>query len=246
MRSNQHTKFSLTPIAETLKETVRACRGLGIGIETQPLSEYVYQTTFLKMTGASEQKLKCIRWEMATYDYDYRYKMLSGQPGEYSSYRDKNTIFHEIIEVIKNLEPSFNPGILFGQTNKQAMLQKLQTEFESILEGSLLTIWDKRSYVNRLNITNTSFAFINKRSKSFELLNDHLTIFYKDTLYRHRNRCAHNLRSYQTSPTLNTLAHSTSSKDNYFNMFFVLILMDNIFMKAYEEYLRLLHLQTIY
>ena len=236
MHSNQHTKFILTPIAETLKETVNACRGLGIGIETQPLSEYVYQTTFLKMTGASEQKLKCICWEMATYDYDYRYKMSSGQLGECSSYRDKNTIFHAIIEVIKNLEPSFNPNVLFNQSNKQEILQKLQTEFTSTLDGSLLAIWDRRSYTNRLNIKDTSFVV-----NGCQLFGNDLISFYTDILYRHRNRCAHNLRSYQAPPTLKTLAKSPSSTDNYFNMFLVLILLDNIFMAAYKEYLRLLH-----
>ena len=236
MHNNQHTKFILTPIAKTLKETVNACRGLGIGIETQPLSEYVYQTTFLKMTGASEQKLKCICWEKATYDYEYRYKKLSNQLVECSKYTDKNTIFHEIIEAIKGLEPSFNPKFLFSPPNKQKMLQKLQTEFAYTLNGSLLTIWDKRAYNKQLDISDSSFAV-----HGYQLLDKDLISFYNDTLYRHRNRCAHNLRSYQTPPTLKILAQSPSGKDNYFNMFFVLILIDNIFMTAYKEYLRLLH-----
>lgn len=240
MRNNQHSKFILTPIAETLKESVSACRGLGIGIETQPLSEYVYQTTFLKMTGASEQKLKCICWEMATYDYEYRYKKLSKPLGECSDYDDKKKIFHEIIEEIKKIEPSFNPNALFCQQTKQEILRKVKTEFSSTLNGSLLTIWDKRSYANQLQVLETSFVIPNKNNNC-DLLNDMLTSFYKDTLYRHRNRCAHNLRSYQTPPTLKILAQSPSGKDNYFNMFFVLILMDNIFMTLYKEYLRLLH-----
>lgn len=236
MHNNQHTKFILTPIAEILEEAVNACRGLGFGLETQPLSEYVYQTTFLKMTGASEQKLKCICWEMATYDYEYRYKKLSKPLGECSCYEDKKQIFHEILEQIKKIDSSFDPNILFSQPNKQKILQNLQTEFSATLDGSLLTIWDKRSYANQLNIKNTSFAV-----NGCQLLGNDLISFYNDTLYRHRNRCAHNLKSYQTPPTLKILAKSPSGKDNYFNMFFVLILIDNIFMTAYKEYLRLLH-----
>ena len=60
-----------------MRETVTACTGIGDGVETQSLCEYVLQTTFLKMTGASEQKLKCICWEIATYDYEYRHRYLT-------------------------------------------------------------------------------------------------------------------------------------------------------------------------
>ena len=88
MRNNTHTKFILTPILSILKESIIACRGIGIGIETQALSEYVLQTTFLKMTGALEQKMKCICWEIASNDYEYRYQYLKKNYGECSSYKD--------------------------------------------------------------------------------------------------------------------------------------------------------------
>ena len=81
MQNNEQGKFILTPIADILQETVNACKGIGQGIETQSLGEYVLQTTFLKMTGAQEQKLKCICWEMATIDYRYRYQFLEGDGG---------------------------------------------------------------------------------------------------------------------------------------------------------------------
>ena len=51
-----------------------------------PLYDYVLQTTFLKMTGSQEQKLKCIQWELATDDYEYRYDILSKSIGELSNY----------------------------------------------------------------------------------------------------------------------------------------------------------------
>ena len=53
MVNAKHTKFILTPIFEILKDCVNATKGIGIGIETYPLCEYIMQTTFLKMTGAS-------------------------------------------------------------------------------------------------------------------------------------------------------------------------------------------------
>ena len=79
MGYGKHTKFILTPVFEILKDCVNATKGIGTGIETYPLCDYIMQTTFLKMTGASEQKLKCILWEIATNDYTFRYEFLRPQ-----------------------------------------------------------------------------------------------------------------------------------------------------------------------
>jgi hypothetical protein len=39
------------------------------------------QSIFIKMTGFQEQKLKCIVWELATDDYEYRYHKLTDKLG---------------------------------------------------------------------------------------------------------------------------------------------------------------------
>ena len=108
MRNNTHTKFLLTPILSILKESIIACRGIGIGIETQTLSEYVMQTIFLKMTGALEQKMKCICWEIASNDYEYRYQYLKKNYGECSRYEDKNHVYKDLINAIARINKSFN------------------------------------------------------------------------------------------------------------------------------------------
>lgn len=114
MRNNTHTKFILTPILSILKESIIACRGIGIGIETQTLSEYVMQTIFLKMTGALEQKMKCICWEIASNDYEYRYQYLKKNYGECSSYEDKNHVYKDLIEAILKINKNFNYETLFA------------------------------------------------------------------------------------------------------------------------------------
>ena len=103
MVNAKHTKFILTPIFEILKDCVNATKGIGIGIETYPLCEYIMQTTFLKMTGASEQKLKCILWEIATNDFHFRYEFLKTSYGECSNIKEKNKIFKEMVVQIKKL-----------------------------------------------------------------------------------------------------------------------------------------------
>ena len=66
---NNHTEFILSPITGILKDVVSASTGIGSGIETYPLCDYIMQSVFLKMTGFQEQKMKCICWELATNDY---------------------------------------------------------------------------------------------------------------------------------------------------------------------------------
>ena len=114
MRNNTHAKFILTPILCILKEGIIACRGIGIGIETQALSEYVMQTIFLKMTGALEQKMKCICWEIASNDYEYRCQYLKKNYGECSSYDDKNHVYKDLIEAILKINKNFNYETLFA------------------------------------------------------------------------------------------------------------------------------------
>ncbi len=252
MQRNNHTKFILTPIAGVLKDSVNACKGISDSIETQPLSEYIYQTTFLKMTGASEQKLKCICWEIATFDYDYRYQMLSKPLGECSSFEDKKNVFRDILKAIINLHPSYDFGALFTKEMKQELIENVRRNIISVIEGTILSTWEARSFLQfksnpiviNKEIDHKSFAnntLDNKAKMPCSFLENDLMEYYKTVVYRHRNRCAHNLRSYQNNlPTLKTLMSKNYECGHYFNIFFVLILMDVLYMTLYKEYLSIL------
>ena len=108
MYTDLHTDFILTPIKTILDEGVNACQSLPSGIESFPISEYHFQSLFLRMTGASEQKMKCIFWQMATDDVQYRYKYLNYQGiGECSTYASKNVVFKDLIAQICKKNPNF-------------------------------------------------------------------------------------------------------------------------------------------
>jgi len=100
-----HRDFIQTSIKEILIEGVNASRAIGNGIETQPLYTYIMPSLFLKMTGAQEQKLKCICWEIATHDYEYRRRLLENEDklGECSKYLAKNKIYTYLVKQIKSL-----------------------------------------------------------------------------------------------------------------------------------------------
>lgn len=269
---SKHSKFIKTPIFNILQECVLACNGLDDSIETQPLHEYIMQSVFLKMTGASEQKLKCICWEMATEDYEYRYKYLGNNYGECSNYEVKNKIYKEIIENIKKYEPSFNASDLIS--DKAKFLNDLKDEIKILIENSIISKWLEREFnffkEETISIKrdengkfksfscgffatnyckNTNDKKTNKQKEketekidfliSNKLFEKSLEIDFEKYVYNHRNRCAHNLISYQENlPTLSTLAEENYKYQNYFYRFYILILLDEIFMKLYDEYLK--------
>lgn len=296
MRSDREDKFILTPIINILQDTVTACAGIGCGIETQSLAEYVLQTTFLKMTGASEQKLKCICWELATNDYGYRYRYLKKNYGECSSYDDKSSIYKDLLNAISRFNPQYQVSSLFGdvdisakevelidqkiiQTQKNqekkkkrklteveleqlatgmrayyskkglcdkekfhfcrvVLFENIQDEIVEILKNSLVAKWEQHNYANyKMGWKKLSeFGF----AEGDTLLCKELQDFYVNYVYVHRNRCAHNLTSFQNNlPTLKTLTSDGFVYDNYFYRVSVLILLDEIFLRLYKKYIEL-------
>jgi hypothetical protein len=297
MQNNEQSKFIRTPITDILKDTVNACNGIGQGIETQSLGEYVLQTTFLKMTGASEQKLKCICWEMATRDYAYRYQYLKKNYGECSSYADKNSIYKDLIDRILAIDSDFSIDRLFEdvdisekideliekkikeaqkkqEANKNRVLntdeiqrleegirlqfnkngisdkdkscftrmvlfENIQDKLEDILDSTLIERWEQNDYLDYISLWKglSCYSF----AQGEMLLCKELHKLYTDIVYVHRNRCAHNLLSYQNNlPTLKTLLNENFVYDNYYFRFSILILLDEIFVRLYKAYMELI------
>lgn len=108
MYNSVHRSFITTPLIDVMQDGIAASASIKMGAESYPLGEYFFQTLFLRMTGAQEQKMKCLYWEMATNDYSYRYNLLHNKTyGECSNYADKNGIYKDIISLIKQLQPEF-------------------------------------------------------------------------------------------------------------------------------------------
>jgi len=232
----KHTDFILSPITRILQDVVAANSGVGNGIETYPLSEYIMQSVFLQMTGFQEQKMKCICWELATVDFQYRYDRYTKKPlGECSTYSDKKDIYNDLLKAIKQHKPDFN---LDTELNRIELRRRTFGDIRDVLINSSLSIWAESSFLEFVNngafFTHQQFALGN------DLLVNVLQAKYQ-LLYNHRNRCAHNTLSYQENlPTLKTLFNSNIKDDNYFVRFGLLILIDNIFIDLYEKYLEVL------
>jgi hypothetical protein len=234
MRPNIHTHFILSPITDILRDIVSASAGIGSGIETFPLCDYVMQSVFLKMTGFQEQKMKCICWEMATVDYEYRYEFTKMPLGECSSYSEKQKIYKDLIAQIEKY------GLEFSKINidKKDILATTSKDIIDTFSNTNLSIWAQKDILNfqaiLKNIKDTHFA--NQKGTLFA--DATLKKMYEDYLYRQRNRIAHNTFSYQQNlPTLKTLINEDYKYENYFVFFFILILIDKVFIELYKNYL---------
>ncbi|MEE1112821.1 MAG: hypothetical protein UH077_06520 [Bacteroidales bacterium] len=266
MCKSKHYNFITTPIFNILKESVIACRGIGDGIETQTISEYILQTTFLKMTGASEQKLKCICWELATNDYEYRYQYLNKNYGECSNYTDKNAIYNDLIKAIIKLDTSLIKKAGTGGMFILELIDNLKADdftgsickgIKNLVEDSTFSLFDPKGFSYFCSSYDTFFknkvfatlkenqdnndgfnSFLLANTKEGKQATDELKKYFESIVYRHRNRCAHNLTSYQENlPTLSTLSEKYYDYNNYFFRFSLLILIDKIFIRLYEKYI---------
>ena len=239
---SNHEAFIFSPITTVLEEAVSASYVINDGVETYPLSEYIIHSLFLKMTGFQEQKMKCIAWEMATYDYGYRRSLLQNEDklGEYSSYKAKSAIYKRLNELIKSLKASYDVNHL----TKQQWIDESVEEIKKIFSNSVLVTWTQRKYdyfVHGFKIGEEQILpsdtkmFKNKAqlSASVEVV---LELQYEE-LYNNRNRLAHNTLSYQENlPSLKSLQKEDDTSRNYFIWFFILVLIDRIFMEIFKVY----------
>ena len=84
--------------------------------------------------------------------------------------------------------------------------------------------------------------------KQLEKYENNISSFYINTelnlkikyeeLYDNRNKLAHNTLSYQDNlPSLKALQNEGDSSRNFFVWFFILVLIDNIFMDLFQKYM---------
>ena len=274
----KHDEFIMTPISSVIREAVTGSFGIGIGIETFPVSEYVMQSLFIKMTGFQEQKLKCIAWEIATNNFDYRRVLLEGkdQLGEYSNYQAKNTIYKRLIEAIKLCDKNFE---VKDSVDKKEILKNSLSEVKMKLKDTNLAQWSQKKFKyftdtkitaedqfmlketlfreppnsnkkpkepNRISETAcekekesylAKLKEYNVKMTSYQNeINYNLKTKYEE-LYLNRNRLAHNVKSYQKNlPSLNILRNENDGSRNYYIWFFILNLIDSVFIELYRVY----------
>lgn len=244
MYNSEHTDFITTPLLSILRNGFDASKGVGDGMEGYPLADYLLESLFIRLTGALEQKLKCICWDIATVDYEYRYEFLKNNNyGECSDYKSKNGIYNDLIEAINKYETDFEPSSILNKPFLDAVVQEINDLFET----SVIHTWKNKEYVfyqkNYSTILKDSQIGQGKQSgaKLYTLLQSSFKERYESIVYKHRNRCAHNTLSYQVNkPDLNVIADADYDYHNYFFRYAMIVVVDSIFISLYRKFIEVL------
>ena len=241
MKMSTHSDFILTPIASIIKDAAISCSLLSNGMSSYPLGEYLMQSIFLKMTGAQEQKFKCVAWDLATVDYSYRYELLRDGLGECSSYKDKNNIFVKLVDFI-NQTTSFSVDYNVLCQNAKSDIEYFNSKFGQYLGNSVSSYNDLSSVILKfINCSDGLFSLKehlhNNLSLASSSKNDDGKNLY-GLLWSHRNRCAHNIQSYQDNmPTLLELNKPIYKYYNYLVFIYILIIIDYKLMEFFKMFM---------
>lgn len=233
-----HTDFIISDIFDVVDDAIMSTSSIGQNIAHYSLCEYLFQSVFLRLTGYQEQKLKCILWEIASDDLDFRYKYLSGsvKVNECSQLRDKNIVYN-ILK--KTLEDKNHPFLFPDEIEINRQISEIKDNLISKFETSVFRKWLPREYSRFIEFS-SNIRY--KRDGYFTLKSifggDNYLNEAFDKLYRHRNRCAHNLLSYQSNvPKLLDFTKDVDGSDNYFTRILLLCMIDNVFTRMFKFYI---------
>lgn len=251
-----HSKFIQTPISNILNDAAQATNCIASGINVYPLCDYILQSVFMKMTGSQEQKMKCICWELATVNFDIRRELYSNWTlGECSRIEDKESVLKFMLKALCDIDEMFD---IHSFIDRQSILDETKFELESFYQKANLKGFAEKSFneykkiIDQIadkciysTVQKTKFLFAkcdncgraNKNNYPLTCSTKKGLRFMYDKLYLHRNRCAHNLTSYQQNlPALNTLRNTEYLYENYFIRFALLIIIDKVMIKLYRTF----------
>lgn len=243
-----HSNFIYTPLSDILEDAANATQCIGQSIDIYPLCDYIMQSIFMKMTGAQEQKMKCICWELATVDFEIRYDLYNNWTlGECSTLSAKNKIFVILLKAISKIKDDFNPN---SAIDKNSILQATKDTLIKFHRNSNINSFSSREYQEFIKIFDTIedkciYQILDKNQLLFskcDNCSNHKTCTKLKILdnmysrmYAHRNRCAHNLMSYQQNlPSLKSLSSADYIYENYYIRFALLIIIDLIITELYR------------
>lgn len=243
-----HSDFILAPVSDILRDTSTITHSMNRGIEMYPLWDNIMQSIFMKMTGAQEQKMKCICWEIATIDFDLRRDIyIPWKLNECSQIDDKRKVLKYLRDAIVKLKKDFDLSSI--DTNDiWSRTKDILDEFHTNTSNMGFCEREYQEYVEIFNSTGGSCLDISaffrncnncthkkEANKPFTCtIKKGLNEMY-DCLYLHRNRCAHNLTSYQQNrPSLEILSDIDSVYQNYYIRFALLMIIDKMMISLYR------------
>jgi len=250
MNRDEHKTYIKNDLSKIVQEVVCSANLLGDGMEFFAVNGYLLQSLFLQMTGAQEQKMKCICWELATDDLNYRHKRYytGWTLNQCSTLNDKTHIYEDLLKAIVRREPTFQ--LFVNDTAKRIFRDEILEQMKTVFENTNIALCHKQKYesfkaifmnLDEKNIVTDKkniFKNGNKDAPVFNVTPDTEIYAIYSLLYKHRNRCAHNTPSYQLNfPHLQDLRDEKLQKyDNIFLFYALLLMIDGIFRRLFVKY----------
>lgn len=260
MNRDEHKTYIKNDLAKIMREVVCSANLLGNGMEFFAVNGYLLQSLFLQMTGAQEQKMKCICWELATDDLSYRHRRYytGWTLNQCSTLNDKNHVYEDLLRAIVCRESTFK--LFVDNTAKRNFLDDILDQMKTVFENTNIALCNKPKYelfkaifmnLKEENIvTDKKYIFQNgnKDAPISNVTPDTEVFAIYSLLYKHRNRCAHNTPSYQLNfPHLQDLRDVKFQKyDNIFLFYALLLMIDGIFRRLFVKYESLREMEPIY
>lgn len=250
MNRDEHRTYIRSDLASIMREVVCSANLLGNGMEFFAVNGYLLQSLFLQMTGAQEQKIKCICWELASDDLNYRYKRYYNgwTLNQCSTLDDKNRVYEDLLSAIVCRVPNF--ALFTDNTAKRIFCDEILEQMKKVFDDTNIAKFHKRKYESfkalftNLNSNNIAvdkkhiFKNGNKEAPISAVATDTEMFAIYSLLYKHRNRCAHNTPSYQLNlPHLHELRDLKYQKyDNIFMFYASLLMIDGILRRLFVKY----------
>ena len=236
-----------------MDDSARALLSADRGMNYASTYEYILQAVFMRMTGYLEQKLKCVCWELATQDYEYRFvRYLAGRGVGCSQYHDKKQILNDLVEAIEKLGCKFQ---VLNQERKNILNAAMLAldEFHTLSKAGLCGdgVFDiSMALLKRISVDDIlpqvkdkwDFFSGDPKASGGHLIGKkvNLQYLYEVAVYRHRNRCAHNTLCYQTNhPDLRSIVRDDFAYQNYYVRLFILLLIDQIVVAVFKRWQRI-------
>ena len=236
MFCSETDEFIFSPLSGLLDDAVDALETVERGMKSYCVADWIMPAIFLRMTGAQEQKLKCINWNLGSLDLELRYNRYSSKMGEMSSYDDKNKLCDDLLTYILSHSRNLSPTTV---VDRQTLLDKARLVVEDSCGISVMKVWyagDYKDFEEVMSVFKAQeLAVWNSNNNKFSsLLSGNLLSAFQ-ALYCHRNRCAHNTTSYQKNlPKFDVLSGPNAKYENYFIHYYILVLLDLLFVQLYR------------
>ena len=232
-------RFVDSDILTELEKALDAFDMLPSGIQSYTLCEYLLQSIFLQMSGHQEQKCKVMLWNIASVDLDCRYEILSGKLSinEASKFEDKEKVYKQLIKSSAYLGL---PIASLDEKKKEEMIESVKNRLNDILTNSIVGEWIPREISEFLSFGESLKNHAAKYMDENGIFNGiNIFIDAADMTWRHRNRCAHNLFSYQDNiPDFQERLNDKHNINNYPTRFFTLALIDNALRVRYNYFIK--------